>query len=299
MTSGRPTRRITRSAIDCEDVLTATHAPSPVRYTLRGALLTERLPSRCCTAPSWSNVVIWAPSIIMIGSMIATSTTWPRPLASALRSPAVTAKLVASAAMPSARPNGGSVGGPSGSPVRAAKPLIASAIDPNPGRDPYGPNCPNAVTLAITRRGLAACSSRARFPSARAFRAEVLDQHVGASSRPRSSSAPSAARGRASRCACCARASSTTSRCRHATDRVFRRVGSSRVLDLDDVGTEIAEECRRQRPGEQGRGVDHPHSGQRPDRFSHALHLGRDPKTGESRSTASGRRRGRRAATWR
>ena len=83
ITVGRPTRRITRSAIDCDEVLTATHSSSPVRYTLRGALLTERLPRRCCTVPSWSNVVIWAPSIIMIGSMIATSTTWPRPVASA------------------------------------------------------------------------------------------------------------------------------------------------------------------------------------------------------------------------
>lgn len=44
------------------------------------------------------------------------------------------ANAVASEATPSARPNGGSVGGPSGSPVIAANPLIASASVPKPGR---------------------------------------------------------------------------------------------------------------------------------------------------------------------
>ena len=57
--------------------------------------------------------------------------------------------------MPSASPNGGSVGGPSGSPVIAANPLIASASDPKPGCRAFGPDCPNAVTRATTRRGLA------------------------------------------------------------------------------------------------------------------------------------------------
>ena len=40
----------------------------------------------------------------------------------------------ARAATESASPNGGSVGGPSGSPVAPAKPLIASASVPKPGR---------------------------------------------------------------------------------------------------------------------------------------------------------------------
>lgn len=44
------------------------------------------------------------------------------------------AYAVASDATPSASPNGGSVGGPSGSPVAAANPLIASASVPKPGR---------------------------------------------------------------------------------------------------------------------------------------------------------------------
>ena len=52
------------------------------------------------------------------------------------------AKAVASDAIPSASPNGGSVGGPSGSPVCAAKPLMASASVPKPGRERYGPELP-------------------------------------------------------------------------------------------------------------------------------------------------------------
>ena len=67
--------------------------------------------------------------------MIARSTTWPRPVASRARSAASVAYAAVSAEMPSARPNGGSVGGPSGSPVMAANPLIASARVPKPGRE--------------------------------------------------------------------------------------------------------------------------------------------------------------------
>ena len=47
--SGRPTSRITRSAMLCALVDTATHRPSAHRYVLRGALFDERLPSRGCT----------------------------------------------------------------------------------------------------------------------------------------------------------------------------------------------------------------------------------------------------------
>jgi hypothetical protein len=41
-----------------------------------------------------------------------------------------------------------------------------------------------------------------------------------------------------------------------------RWVGPSRMLDLDDLGTEVAEDGRRQRPCEQGRGIDDPDPGQ-------------------------------------
>ena len=69
------------------------------------------------------------------------------------------ANAVVSAAMPSASPNGGSVGGPSGSPVICAKPLIASASVPKPGRLAYGPNWPNPVTRARTSPGLSSAST--------------------------------------------------------------------------------------------------------------------------------------------
>ena len=49
------------------------------------------------------------------------------------------AKAAVSAEIPSANPNGGKVGGPSGVPVIEANPLIASANVPNPGRFEYGP----------------------------------------------------------------------------------------------------------------------------------------------------------------
>lgn len=49
ISSARPTRRITRSAMDCAEVETATQCPSEVRYVLRGALFRERLPVRGCT----------------------------------------------------------------------------------------------------------------------------------------------------------------------------------------------------------------------------------------------------------
>ena len=74
-----------------------------------------------------------------IGSIIAKSITWPLPNASlcgfCCAAKAVkTACEVARAAMPSAKPNGGSVGGPFTSPVMAAKPLIDSAKVPKPAR---------------------------------------------------------------------------------------------------------------------------------------------------------------------
>jgi hypothetical protein len=81
---------------------------------LRGALLPERLPVRCCSTPSWSYPMICGPSSVSSGSMIAMSSTWPRPVESRARSAVMMPNAVVSAATPSASPNGGSVGGPSG-----------------------------------------------------------------------------------------------------------------------------------------------------------------------------------------
>ncbi len=66
--------------------------------------------------------------------MIAMSTTCPSPVRSRAASAVITAYAVARAAIESARPKGGRVGGASGSPVIAAKPLMASARVPKPGR---------------------------------------------------------------------------------------------------------------------------------------------------------------------
>ena len=66
--------------------------------------------------------------------MIATSMICPPPSrASRLYRQMSTALAVAWAAIPSASPKGGSVGGPSGTPVMWANPLIDSANVPNPG----------------------------------------------------------------------------------------------------------------------------------------------------------------------
>ena len=64
--------------------------------------------------------------------------------------------------------NDGSVGGPSGVPVRWAKPLIASPRVPNPGQSDFGPPAPYPVTCTMTSLGLAAARlsySRSHFRS--------------------------------------------------------------------------------------------------------------------------------------
>ena len=71
----------------------------------------------------------------MIGSRMLRSTTWPLPVASRWRRAISAAEDAAMPQMLSASPKAGSVGGPSASPVAAAKPLIASARVPKPARD--------------------------------------------------------------------------------------------------------------------------------------------------------------------
>ena len=61
--------------------------------------------------------------------------------------------------MESANPNGGDVGGVSGQPLMYANPLPVSATVPNPGLPLFGPNCPNPLTLVITRSGCSADSA--------------------------------------------------------------------------------------------------------------------------------------------
>jgi hypothetical protein len=74
------------------------------------------------------------------------------------------ANAAASAVTSSVSAIGGSSGPPSGSPLMAANPDIASASVANPGRPAYGPSCPNAVTRQITSVGLRASSASGPSP---------------------------------------------------------------------------------------------------------------------------------------
>ena len=210
--------------------------------------------------------------------MIAMSITWPRPVARDACSAAITAKLVASAAMPSASPNGGSVGGPSGSPVSAAKPLIASASEPKPGRRAYGPDLAERGDAGDHEARVALRGAvRTEAPALERAGPEVLDQHVGFVDETAAGPRRRAASDRSS----VDRALVAAERLPPQVDAVLRGsvaaggVGPRRVLDLDDVGAEVAEERRGQRPGEQRRRVDDAEAGERCVSHRRLLHRSR------------------------
>ena len=66
------------------------------------------------------------------------------------------AKAVASEAIPSARPNGGSIGGPSGSPVAAANPLTVVLAIVQLGWDYVQPCLASGLALLLAAAALAA-----------------------------------------------------------------------------------------------------------------------------------------------
>jgi hypothetical protein len=68
-----------------------------------------------------------------IDSSRLTSITWPSPVRSRWRSATITANAPTTAAISSVSAIGGSSGAPSGSPLIAANPLIASASVAKPG----------------------------------------------------------------------------------------------------------------------------------------------------------------------
>ena len=189
--------------------------------------------------------------------MIAMSITWPRPVCSRARSAVMIPNAVVSAAMPSARPNGGSVGGPSGSPVMAAKPLMASASVPKPGREEYGPNWPKPVTRASTSPGFASCSTSGPMPQRSSVPGpEVLDHHVGVGGQGAEDLL--ALRGREVQRD---RLLVAAEHLPPEADAVaLRAVGArrvaARVLDLDHVGAEVAQHRGGERPGEEGGDVE-------------------------------------------
>ena len=163
--------------------------------------------------------------------------------------------------MPSASPNGGRVGGPSGSPVRAAKPLIASASVPNPGRRAYGPDLSERGHPGDHQARVGGVQhGRARGPSARACRAGS-SRSARRRARPGGSSSVRALGPDRSRVTVrLLRPSVFHHRLTVPAGRGRGRRPARRVLDLDDVGAEVAEERRRERSGEQRRGVDDPHA---------------------------------------
>src|SRR6202046_4608664 len=90
--------------------------------------------------------------------------------------------------------NDGSVGGPSGVPVRCAKPLIASPRVPNPGQSDLGPPAPYPVTCTMTSFGLAAARlsySRSHFRSVDGLRFMISTSACRVSDRSRSRPASS------------------------------------------------------------------------------------------------------------
>ena len=107
------------------------------------------------------------------------STTWPSPVRSRCRSATITLNAPASAVTSSVSAIGGSSGAPSGSPLIAANPLIASAIVAKPGRPAYGPSCPKPVMRRITRPGLRLEQvGRREAEALERPGPEVLDEHV-------------------------------------------------------------------------------------------------------------------------
>ena len=154
--------------------------------------------------------------------------------------------------------------GASGSPVMAAKPLIASARVPKPGRWAYGPNWPKPVTRARTRRGLAADSSsqpRPHFSRVPGRKFSMITSAV-AARRRRVSRPPGVERSRVM--VRLLRPSSFHHRPTPSFDGPWPRDGSGfvRVLDLDDLRAEVAEHGGGERAGEEGGEVEDAEAGE-------------------------------------
>src|SRR3954452_24482243 len=158
-------------------------------------------------------------------------------------------------ATPSARPNGGSVGGPSSCPVWWANQLIASISVPNARRSAYGPSWPKPVTRSITSRGLMSSSvSGPSPPLLHDPRPEVLHDHVRVGDELAQQLLPLRP------------AEVQRDRALVAGDHLPPQAGpravpavragrvAVRVLDLEHVGAHVAEQHRRD-----GRGVHRAH----------------------------------------
>ena len=90
---------------------------------------------------------------------MAESTTWPRPVRSALCSAASAPMQANIAASESPIEMPARAGGRSGSPVTYRRPPIASPIEPYPARGAYGPVWPKPVTRVMISPGLVSHSA--------------------------------------------------------------------------------------------------------------------------------------------
>ena len=168
-------------------------------------------------------------------------------------------------AIESASPKAGSVGGPSACPVRWAKPLIASARVPKPARAAYGPVWPKPVIRATHQTGVELEQHvGGEAPALEGAGPEVLDQHVGGGDQA-AEDLGALGGGQAER------DGALVARDLRPPDRgaVERRavaahaVAGLRVLDLDHLGAEVAEDLAGQGPGQDRRGVDDAEAGER------------------------------------
>ena len=89
--SGLPMARNSRCAIAWIDAEIAMNRPSLVPYTLRGEVVSERLPVRCGFSPETRWIAASGPSTEIIGSSRGRSMIWPLPPRSTTRSATITA----------------------------------------------------------------------------------------------------------------------------------------------------------------------------------------------------------------
>ncbi len=177
----------------------------------------------------------------------------------------MTACAVASAAMPSARPNGGRVGGPSGQPGDRGEPAHRLGERAEAGARAVGPELaePGDARDDQPRVGLVQPLGR-QAPALEGAGPEVLDEHVGLGDQAQQQlGAGLGVEVQGDRPLVAPEARPPQG------DAVLRRpvgargIGLARVLDLDDVGAVVAEDRGGQGAGEQGGDVDDPDPGQR------------------------------------
>ena len=117
------------------------------------------------------------------------STTWPTPEWSAT----IVANAAASPVTSSVSAIGGGSGWPSGLPLSATRPDIASAIVANPARDAYGPSWPNPEIRVMTSFGLRARRTSGPSPSRSSVPGREFSTNTSASSSKLSNVAMSSA----------------------------------------------------------------------------------------------------------